>query len=82
MTHVTITVNAVDPEIGQKIVAWVRDGKVIYRGLKGAELLLQRQLESIRGLKARGIVVKVNLIVIPGVNDQHVEEVAQHLPRH
>ena len=77
VSHVTITVNAVDPEIGQEIFAWVRDGKIIYRGLKGAELLLQRQLESIRGLKARGIVVKVNFIVIPGVNDQHVEEVAR-----
>lgn len=77
VSHVTITVNAVDPAIGEKIFAWVRDGKVIYRGVKAAELLLQRQLESIRGLKARGIVVKVNFIVIPGINDHHAEEVAR-----
>lgn len=77
VSHVTLTVNAVDPAIGQKIFAWVRDGKIIYRGVKAAELLLQRQLESIRGLKKRGIVVKVNFIVIPGVNDHHVEEVAR-----
>ncbi len=76
VSHVTLTVNAVDPEIGAKIYSWVRDGKVIYRGLKAAEVLLERQLESIRGLKAHGITVKVNTIIIPGVNDHHVQAVA------
>ena len=79
VSHVTITVNAVDPEVGAKIYSWVRDGKVIYRGLKAAEVLLARQLEAIRGLKARGIVVKVNTIVISGVNDHHVEAVARKM---
>ena len=76
VSHVTLTVNAVDPEIGAKIYSWVRDGKVIYRGLAAAEVLLERQLESIRGLKARGITVKINTIIIPGINDHHVQEVA------
>jgi nitrogen fixation protein NifB len=79
VSHVTLTVNAVAPEIGSRIYSWVRDGKVIYRGLKAAEVLLARQLESIRGLKARGIVVKVNTIVIPGINDYHVPEVARKM---
>ena len=79
VSHVTVTVNTVDPEIGAKIYSWVRDGKVIYRGLKAAEVLLARQLEAIRGLKARGIVVKINTIVIPGVNDQQVAAVARKM---
>jgi nitrogen fixation protein NifB len=77
VSHVTVTVNAVDPDIGQKIYSWVRDGKVIYRGLQAAELLLERQLEAIEAVKARGIVVKINTIVIPGVNDHHIEDVSQ-----
>lgn len=77
VSHVTVTVNAVDPEIGQKIYPWVRDGKAIYRGFKAAELLLRRQLEAIAGLKSLGIVVKVNTIVIPGINEEHVAAVAQ-----
>jgi nitrogen fixation protein NifB len=77
VSHVTITVNAVDPQIGQKIYSWVRDGKIIYRGLQGAELLLDRQIAAIKGLKSRGITVKVNTIVVPSVNDSHVEEVAR-----
>jgi len=79
VSHVTLTVNAVDPEIGAKIYGWVRDGKKIYRGLKAAELLLARQLAAIAGLKARGLVVKVNTIIIPGINDQHAAAVARKM---
>lgn len=77
VSHVTVTVNAVDPAIGAKIYAWVRDGKVIHRGEEGAKLLLSRQLEGIKRLKELGVIVKVNTILIPGVNDSHVEEVAK-----
>jgi nitrogen fixation protein NifB len=79
VSHVTVTVNAIDPEIGGRIYAWARDGKIIYRGVKAAELLLQRQLEGIVALKKHGIVVKVNTIVIPGINDHHVEAVAKKM---
>jgi len=79
VSHVTMTVNAVDPEIGARIYSWVRDGKVIYRGIDAAKLLLARQLEAIAALKAHGIVVKVNTIVIPGINDHHVAVVARKM---
>ncbi len=76
VSHVTITVCAVDPEIGAKIYSWVKDRNVVYRGIQGAELLLSRQIAAIKKLKKHNIVVKVNCIVIPGVNDNHVEDVA------
>ncbi|EPR42528.1 Radical SAM domain protein [Desulfovibrio sp. X2] len=79
ITHMTITVNAVDPEVGQHFYRWVKDGKVTYQGKAAAELLWQRQKESIIGLKERGIVVKVNTILTPGLNDQHIEEIARTL---
>jgi nitrogen fixation protein NifB len=79
VSHVSITVNAVDPEIGRHIYSWVRDGKVVYRGLAAAELLLHRQLEAIAGLKSRGITVKVNTIIIPVINDHHVPALAQRM---
>lgn len=77
VSHVTITVCAVDPQIGKEIYSWVRDGNVVYHGLQGAELLLSRQLEAIKKLKAHDITVKINCIVIPGVNDHHIEEIAR-----
>lgn len=79
VSHVTITVCAVDPEIGKEIYAWVQDGNVVYRGLQGATILLERQLDAIRRLKAHGIVVKVNSIVVPGVNDHHIEDIAKKM---
>jgi nitrogen fixation protein NifB len=79
VSHVTITVNAVDPEIGRKIYSWVREDKKIYRGLAAAELLLQRHLKAIVSMKALGITVKVNTIVIPGVNDHHIAAVAKQM---
>lgn len=77
VTHMTITVNAVDPVIGAKIYAYVKDGKVAYRGEDAAKLLLERQALAVAGLKARGVTVKLNTIVLPGVNDGHVQEVAR-----
>jgi len=76
VSHVTLTVNAVDPEIGAKIYAWIRDGRRPMRGLDAAKLLLERQFEAIVRLKERGVVVKINSIIIPGINDQHIEAVA------
>ncbi len=77
ITHMTITVNAVDPDVGQHFYRWARDGKVTYQGRAAAELLIARQIESIKGLKARGMIVKVNTILTPGLNDGHIEEIAR-----
>ena len=77
VSHVTFTVNAVDPEIGAKIYAWIRDGRKPMRGVEAAKLLLERQLDGIRRLKALGVVVKINSILMPGINDTHIPEVAK-----
>ena len=77
VSHVTLTINAVDPAVTAKIYKWVRYGKHVYRGEEGAAILLERQLACIPKLKARGIMVKINSIIIPGINDNHIEEVAR-----
>lgn len=77
VSHVTLTVNGVDPEITKHIYTFVRDGNIVYHRRQAAELLLARQLTAIEKLKARGITVKINFITIPGVNDHHAEETAR-----
>ena len=77
VTHVTITINAVDPEVTAKVYAWVRYEKKIYRGIEGAKLILKNQLECIPLLKAKGITVKINTVILPGINDHHIVEVAK-----
>jgi nitrogen fixation protein NifB len=75
-SHVTITMTAIDAAIGAKIYSWVRDCKRPLRGLEGAATLISRQIEALVRLKKRGVVVKINSIIVPGINDEHIPEVA------
>jgi nitrogen fixation protein NifB len=51
--HVTVTVNMVDPEVGERIYPWVYFGKR-WRGKDASRILSERQLEGLRGLRPRG----------------------------
>jgi nitrogen fixation protein NifB len=79
VSHVTITVNAVEPEIGARIYAWVRAGIRVLRGADGAAVLLDRQRAAIVELKRHGITVKINTILMPGINVEHAAEVASEV---
>ncbi len=79
ISHVTVTVNAVDPEISRHIYDWARVNKKMYRGLEAARIILEKQLEGIKLLKDKGIVVKINTVIIPGINDGHVEAIARKM---
>ena len=74
---VTVTVNAVDPEIGKDIYAFVQYEGKIYKGKEGAEILLKNQLEGIKKVTDLGVIVKVNSVLIPGLNDEHIVEIAK-----
>ena len=77
--HVTITVNAIDPKIAAKVYAWVRHGKKVLRAEDGVKILLDKQIEAIKELKKEGITVKINSIVIPGINDAHIVDIAEKM---
>ena len=75
--HVTITINCVDPEIGAKIYPWIFWNHRRIKGEKGARILIEQQQKGLEMLAERGILVKVNSVMIPGVNDHHLEEVSK-----
>lgn len=77
VSHVTITLNAVNTEIISKIYSWVRHEKKVYRGIEAAEILLKNQVQAIKELKRKGITVKINTIILPGINENHITEVAE-----
>lgn len=79
ISHVTLTVNAVDQDIGARIYAWVRYQGRIKNNVDGAWILLKKQLLAIKRLKEKGIIVKINSIVIPGINDHHIVEIAKKM---
>jgi len=78
---VTITVNAIDPNIGAHLHKRITFGGRIIRGVEAAQILISRQLEAISLLKAAGITVKINTVVVPGINEDHVLFVAKKMGR-
>ena len=75
--NVTVTLNAVDPAIGEKIYSWVEYNGKKYHGREAAELLLSQQLKGIEMAVAKKMFVKINTVYIPGVNDEHIPEIAK-----
>ncbi|ABN56587.1 MULTISPECIES: nitrogenase cofactor biosynthesis protein NifB [Methanoculleus] len=75
--NITITLNAVDPAIGEKIYAWVDYKGKRYHGREAAEILLSQQLKGIEMAVAKKIFVKINTVYIPGINDEHIPEIAK-----
>jgi len=74
----TVTINAVMPETAAEVYAWVTgpQGERL-RGIQAAEHLLSRQWTGLRMAVAAGLVVKVNSVYIPGVNDFELPAIAQ-----
>ncbi|MDR3217251.1 MAG: radical SAM protein [Clostridiaceae bacterium] len=73
---VTVTVNGVNPATVTKIVSEIRfDGKV-FTGERAAEILIANQLDGIRAAKEFAA-VKVNTVLIPGINDDGIGETAR-----
>jgi nitrogen fixation protein NifB len=73
----TVTVNAVDPEVLAEIVLAINyDGKRI-TGTEAAEILISNQLNGIKKMAKAGTTIKVNTVLIPGVNDKHIPDIAK-----
>lgn len=75
----TVTLNALDPEIGARIYSHVNYRGRRYEGAEGARLLMAGQLEGLRLAAAYGMTIKVNTVLIPGVNDGQVPLIAQQV---
>lgn len=79
VTHVTITINGIDPKITAKVYKYVDYLGVTYTGEEGTRILLNNQLSGLKYLSDRGIVCKVNIVMLKGVNDHHIEEVTKRV---
>ncbi len=77
VTTLTVTLNAIDPEIQAKVIGHISYHGKIYRGIEAAEIMVKNQLEGIKAAVDAGLVVKINTVLIPGINDRHVLEVAK-----
>lgn len=77
--HVTITINCIDPDVGAKIYPWIFWNNRRIKGRQGAQILIEQQQKGLEMLVERGVLVKVNSVLIPGVNDEHLQQVSQRV---
>ena len=75
----TVTVNAIDPAIGAEIYAFINYQGKKYHGEEGAAMLIRNQLEGIQEAVKRKILVKVNTVLIPTVNDEHIMDITEKI---
>ena len=73
----TVTVNAVDPKIESKLNAYILYHGQKIEGEEGAKILIENQLSGIRKIAKAGITVKVNTVLVPEINGDHIEEIAR-----
>ncbi len=73
----TVTVNAVDPEIEAKLNRFIVYHNKVYHGIEAAKILIENQLRGIKRVADAGITIKVNTVLVPEINGLHIEEIAK-----
>ncbi len=73
----TVTINAVSPETAENIYSWIIFRGRRYEGRAAAELLLANQWRGLENAIEAGLIVKINTVFIPGVNDHEIPHIAE-----
>lgn len=77
VSHVTVTMNAVNATIGAKIYKHVDYMGNRYFGEIGAAILMANQMAGLKRLASLGVVCKVNVVMLKGINEYHVQQVVK-----
>ena len=78
VTNLTVTMNALDPDICAQIYQYIDyEGRRYYSSKEMGEILIQSQLTGIEMAVKMGMLVKVNSVYIPGINDEEIPKIAQ-----
>ncbi|GBU27621.1 nitrogenase iron-molybdenum cofactor biosynthesis protein nifB [Treponema sp. R8-4-B8] len=77
LNTLTVTVNEVYPAEQALMCGRIRYRDEVYEGTEAARLLISKQIAGIRRIKTAGITVKVNTVLVPGINDAHIADIAQ-----
>lgn len=73
----TVTVNAIDPEIEAKLNKFIIYHGEKIEGVEGAKILIENQLKGIEKITKAGSAIKVNSVLVPEINGEHIEKIAK-----
>ena len=76
---ITVTINAVTPQTAEQVYSWI-----LYRGKRlhgraAAEILIANQWRGLVNAIEAGLIVKVNSVLIPGVNEKEITYIAKRV---
>jgi len=77
VSHITVTMNAIDPEIAAKIYDHIRYKGELLRGVEATKVLIKKQLMGIEKAASLGMLVKINTVAIQGLNADHIVDVVK-----
>jgi nitrogen fixation protein NifB len=73
----TVTINAITCETAGRIYEWVSYKGRRLTGREAARVLLANQWSGLRAAAREGLLLKVNTVLIPGVNEAEVPRIAE-----
>lgn len=73
----TVTINAIDPEVGAKIYGHIIYHGKRYSGVEASRILIANQLEGVRRAGELGMTIKINSVLTPGINDHQIPVIAE-----
>jgi nitrogen fixation protein NifB len=73
----TVTINALDPVILAALNLGILENGHFLGGLEGAQRLIAAQEEGVRLAQENDLIIKINTVLTPGINDGHIEKIAQ-----
>lgn len=75
----TVTINAVTQETAAQIYRHIYYHGTRYSGKEAAEILLASQYEGVQRAVELGMVVKINTVLIPGINEAEIPQIAERI---
>jgi nitrogen fixation protein NifB len=72
----TVTINAVDAEVGGRIYRHISYHGRRFSGAEGAAILIDNQFQGLTRAAELGMTIKVNSVLIPGINEEQIPLIA------
>ncbi len=77
LRSLTVTINTADPETASELYAWADLDGARVAGPEVAGEILARQWRGLAAASEAGLLIKVNSVLVPGINDVSLVEVAR-----
>ncbi len=74
---ITITINAISAETALQIYSWIYYKENLIREREAVEILLENQWKGLNSAAKKGFTIKINSIVIPGINEREIVTIAE-----